>query len=170
MPQVGFGFPWFNGHGDTRGLLKAGNLPWSYELRNNSRYEQYPPWSVICANHSRLASGWQSGQEFRPPPDWDAGFEFSGNADLADAGAYSDFFEALFGRVRGRPLPGWAAEIDCANWAQLLLKFVVSHPAVTCAIPATTRVEHMLENMGAGFGRLPDAALRRRIVAELAGP
>jgi len=76
---------------------------------------------------------------------------------------------ALFGRVRGRPLPGWAAEIDCANWAQLLLKFVVSHPAVTCAIPATSRVGHMLENMGAGFGRLPDAALRRRIVAELTG-
>jgi curved DNA-binding protein len=52
------------------------------------------------AAYDRLASGWQSGQEFRPPPDWDAGFEFSGNADLADAGSYSDFFEALFGRVR----------------------------------------------------------------------
>ena len=73
----------------------------------------------------------------------------------------------LFRRVRGQPLPPWAAEIDCANWAQFLLKFVVSHPAVTCAIPATSRVEHMRENMGAGFGRLPDAALRTRMVQYL---
>jgi len=70
---------------------------------------------------------------------------------------------ALFGRVQGKPLPGWAAEIDCANWAQVFLKFVVSHPAVTCAIPATSNPAHMLENMGANFGRLPDAALRRRM-------
>jgi diketogulonate reductase-like aldo/keto reductase len=65
------------------------------------------------------------------------------------------------------PLPGWAAEIDCANWAQLLLKFIVSHPAVTCAIPATSRVDHIRENMGAAYGRLPDAALRVRMVAEV---
>ncbi len=69
----------------------------------------------------------------------------------------------LFARVRGRPLPDWAGEIDCANWAQVFLKFVVSHPAVTCAIPATSNPAHMLENMGANFGRLPDAALRRRM-------
>lgn len=69
----------------------------------------------------------------------------------------------LFARVRGRPLPDWAAEIDCANWAQVFLKFVVSHPAVTCAIPATSNPAHMLENMGANLGRLPDAALRRRM-------
>lgn len=74
----------------------------------------------------------------------------------------------LFGRVRGRPLPGWAAEIDCANWAQVLLKFVVSHPAVTCAIPATSRLDHLAENMGAGVGHLPDTALRRRMSADLA--
>jgi len=72
---------------------------------------------------------------------------------------------SLFGRLRGKPLPPWAAEFDCANWAQYLLKFVVSHPAVTCAIPATSRVDHMVENMGAGLGRLPDAAMRRRMVA-----
>jgi diketogulonate reductase-like aldo/keto reductase len=69
----------------------------------------------------------------------------------------------LFGRVQGKPLPDWAAEIDCVNWAQVFLKFVVSHPAVTCAIPATSNPAHMLENMGANFGRLPDAALRRRM-------
>lgn len=70
---------------------------------------------------------------------------------------------ALFAKVRGRPLPAWAQEFDCANWAQFFLKFVVSHPAVTCAIPATSRVPHMIENTGAGFGRLPDAATRRRM-------
>lgn len=70
---------------------------------------------------------------------------------------------ALFERVQGRPLPAWAGEIDCANWAQVFLKFIVSHPAVTCAIPATSNPAHMLENMGAHFGRLPDAALRRRM-------
>lgn len=68
---------------------------------------------------------------------------------------------SLFNGVQGRPLPPWAGEIDCANWAQFFLKFIVSHPAVTCAIPATTRVAHLDENMGAGRGRLPDAALRQ---------
>jgi diketogulonate reductase-like aldo/keto reductase len=71
---------------------------------------------------------------------------------------------SLFGRVRNRPLPGWAAEIDCQNWAQVYLKFIVSHPAVTCAIPATSKVEHMRQNMGAGYGRLPDAQMRQRMI------
>lgn len=62
-------------------------------------------------------------------------------------------------------MPAWAAEIDCANWAQLFLKFIVSHPAVTVAIPATSQVAHMEENMGAVRGALPDAALRRRMAA-----
>lgn len=70
---------------------------------------------------------------------------------------------ALFSRVRNKALPPWAAEFDCHNWAQFFLKFVVSHPAVTCAIPATSQAPHMLENMGAGAGRLPDAAMRRRM-------
>ncbi|MCW8829693.1 MAG: aldo/keto reductase [Gammaproteobacteria bacterium] len=70
---------------------------------------------------------------------------------------------ALFSRVRGRALPGWAAEFDCHNWAQFFLKFIVSHPAVTCAIPATTQVEHMRENMGAARGELPTPQLRRRM-------
>ncbi len=75
---------------------------------------------------------------------------------------------ALFDAVRGKPLPAWAAEFDCANWAQFFLKFIVSHPAVTCAIPATSRVAHMHENMGAGFGRLPDAGARQRMLAHYA--
>ena len=74
---------------------------------------------------------------------------------------------SLIRRVERSPLPGWAREIDCANWAQFLLKFIVSHPAVTCAIPATSRVEHVRENLGASYGRLPDEAMRRRMVAHV---
>jgi diketogulonate reductase-like aldo/keto reductase len=70
----------------------------------------------------------------------------------------------LFDRFERQPLPEWAAEFDASNWAQLFLKFIVSHPAVTCAIPATSRVDHMQENMGALYGRLPDAALRARMI------
>ena len=70
----------------------------------------------------------------------------------------------LFDNVAGKPLPAWAAEIDCHNWAQFFLKFVISHPAVTCAIPATSRVDHLQENMGALRGRLPDATLRLKML------
>ena len=73
----------------------------------------------------------------------------------------------LIRRVERFPLPAWAGEIDCANWAQVLLKFIVSHPAVLCAIPATSRVDHVRENLGASYGRLPDEAMRRRIVAHV---
>jgi diketogulonate reductase-like aldo/keto reductase len=68
----------------------------------------------------------------------------------------------LFDTVAGKALPPWAAEFDARNWAQVFLKFIVSHPAVTCAIPATSKVDHMLENMEAGYGRLPSPALRER--------
>jgi len=67
--------------------------------------------------------------------------------------------------VERTPLPSWAADIDCHGWAAVLLKFIVSHPAVTCAIPATTRADHVRENMAASYGRLPDMGLRRRIVS-----
>ncbi|MFO7655077.1 MAG: aldo/keto reductase [Candidatus Krumholzibacteriia bacterium] len=73
----------------------------------------------------------------------------------------------LFRRVRGRPLPGWADEIDCETWSELFLKFILGHPAVTCPIPATGNPDHMRENMAAGHGRLPDAALREKMVAAL---
>ena len=68
-------------------------------------------------------------------------------------------------RLRDRPLPAWATDIGATSWAQVLLKFVLSHPAVTCAIPATSSVAHVRENMGAAMGRLPDEPLRRRLVA-----
>lgn len=70
----------------------------------------------------------------------------------------------LFDQFENKPLPVWASEIGCANWAQFFLKFVVSHPAVTCAIPATSQVAHMKENMGAGRGDLPDQAMRIKML------
>ncbi|MFP4538910.1 MAG: aldo/keto reductase [Dichotomicrobium sp.] len=72
---------------------------------------------------------------------------------------------ALFDRYQDKPLPEWIGEFDASNWAQFFLKFIISHPALTCAIPATRRVEHMLENMGALHGRLPDPEMRRRMAA-----
>lgn len=74
----------------------------------------------------------------------------------------------LFPKVRGRELPDWALEFDCESWAQFFLKFVVSHPAVTCAIPATSNPRHAADNMGAGFGRLPDSATRERMARLIA--
>ena len=74
---------------------------------------------------------------------------------------------ALLRKLQRHPLPGWAGEIDCVNWAQFALKFIVSHPAVTCAIPATSDVAHVRENMGAAFGRMPDEVFRRRMAAHV---
>ncbi|MCZ7658183.1 MAG: aldo/keto reductase [Xanthobacteraceae bacterium] len=76
---------------------------------------------------------------------------------------------ALIDHVKRHPLPPFAAEIDCTNWAQFLLKFIISHPAVTCAIPATSRADHMRENMGALTGRLPDAQMRARMIRHVEG-
>ncbi len=70
----------------------------------------------------------------------------------------------LFDSYENEALPDWAASIDCTNWAQFFLKFVVSHPAVTCAIPATSRVDHLRENMDAGRGRFPDAEMRAEML------
>jgi diketogulonate reductase-like aldo/keto reductase len=71
----------------------------------------------------------------------------------------------LLRRLRGQVLPVWAKEIDCDSWSQVLLKFVLAHPAITCAIPATSKVAHLRDNMKAAHGRLPDEQLRARIVA-----
>ena len=73
--------------------------------------------------------------------------------------------KALIRRFESETLPPWADEIQAKSWAQFLLKFVISHPAVTCAIPATTRVDHVRENLEAAREPLPDAAMRRRMVA-----
>jgi aryl-alcohol dehydrogenase-like predicted oxidoreductase len=73
---------------------------------------------------------------------------------------------AILRRLRARPLPSWAGD-DCSSWAQLLLKFVLSHPAITCAIPATTNLEHLRDNIAAANGRMPDESIRARIAAEV---
>ena len=69
----------------------------------------------------------------------------------------------LFQAVEGQDLPEWAAEFDAESWGQFFLKFIISHPAVTCPIPATTKVRHLRDNMGAAYGRLPDEATRKRM-------
>jgi diketogulonate reductase-like aldo/keto reductase len=69
----------------------------------------------------------------------------------------------MFRRVRGKPVPEWAAEFDCNSWAQLFLKYLLAEPAVTCLIPATGNPEHMADDLKAGFGRLPDTQQRQRI-------
>ena len=73
----------------------------------------------------------------------------------------------LFRRLRDKPLPAWASEIDCTSWAQLLLKFVISHPSITVAIPATSKIAHLEDNMAAGRGRMPDEKMRARIAAAI---
>ena len=90
------------------------------------------------------------------PACWDAGVAVIINRPFAQAN--------LFGRVKGKPLPPWCADFDCASWAQFFLKYLLGHPAVTCVIPGTRRVAHLKDNMRAGMGRLPDAATRRRML------
>ena len=71
---------------------------------------------------------------------------------------------SLFRKVKGKPLPAWATEFDCASWGQFFLKFIASHPTVTCIIPATSKLKHMVDNMAAGYGRLPDEPTRQRMI------
>ena len=73
----------------------------------------------------------------------------------------------LFTRVQGKPLPAWAAEFGATSWAQVFLKFVLAHPAVTCVIPATGKVRNLLDNVGAAFGALPDAKHRAKIISTI---
>jgi diketogulonate reductase-like aldo/keto reductase len=70
---------------------------------------------------------------------------------------------ALFRRVAGKELPEWASEFDCKSWAQFFLKFILSHPAVTCAIPGTSKISHLVDNLGAATGKLPDESQRNRM-------
>ncbi len=75
----------------------------------------------------------------------------------------------LFSRVKNKPLPDWASEIDVHSWAQYFLKFIIANPTVTCVIPATKRVKYMIDNMGAQYGRLPDEKMREEMVRYLFG-
>jgi diketogulonate reductase-like aldo/keto reductase len=75
----------------------------------------------------------------------------------------------LFQRVRGETLPAWAAEMDCTSWAQFFLKWILAHPAVTCVIPGTGQPQHVVDNLKAGVGQLPDPRMRERMAALVAG-
>lgn len=75
----------------------------------------------------------------------------------------------LFGKVRGKEIPPWAKEFDCHNWGSFFLKFILSHPAVTCAIPGTAKLSHMVDNLSAGVGRLPDEKERKRMIEFIEG-
>jgi diketogulonate reductase-like aldo/keto reductase len=90
----------------------------------------------------------------------DRGIAVLANRPFAEGG--------LFQRVRSRPLPPWAAELGCESWAQLFLKWILGHPAVTCVIPATSRVDHLIDNLKAGTGTVPDAAARERMASATA--
>jgi diketogulonate reductase-like aldo/keto reductase len=72
---------------------------------------------------------------------------------------------AMFGRIKGKPLPDWAKEIGCASWAQFFLKWILANPAVTCAIPGTRNAKHVADNLGAASGALPDEPMRKRMAA-----
>jgi aryl-alcohol dehydrogenase-like predicted oxidoreductase len=72
---------------------------------------------------------------------------------------------SVFGQVAGKPLPDWAASIQVSSWSQLFLKYVISHPAITCTVPGTTTVGHLEDNLAAAHGTLPDAALRQKMEA-----
>ncbi|MEQ8553702.1 MAG: aldo/keto reductase [Cyclobacteriaceae bacterium] len=74
---------------------------------------------------------------------------------------------SLFRSVRGKELPDYAKEFDCNSWGQFFLKFILSHPAVTCVIPGTDNPKHMIDNMGAGFGKLPNNEMRKRMIGEV---
>jgi len=117
-----------------------------------------------------------------PHPSRESGFVLRGSADwqaldaelplCADSGTAviinRPFAGAdLFGRVKGRSLPGWATEFDCASWGQFFLKWILGHAAVTCVIPGTRRTAHLIDNVQAGIGRMPDAAMRKRMVEYL---
>ena len=72
---------------------------------------------------------------------------------------------SVFGQVAGKPLPGWAADIQVTSWSQLFLKFVISHPAVTCTVPGTTAVGHLDDNLAALHGAVPDEPTRQKMTA-----
>jgi aryl-alcohol dehydrogenase-like predicted oxidoreductase len=76
---------------------------------------------------------------------------------------------ALFRQIKGTPLPAWAGELGCTSWAQVFLKFILGHPAVTCPIPASSKPAHVADNVAAGFGPLPDEAMRATMAAAVTG-
>ena len=120
--------------------------------RDLERVIRAAEWDFLQLNHS---IGTRAAEDRLLPLCADRGIAVLANRPFEDG--------ALFARVRGHALPAWASDLDCSSWAQYFLKYVISHPAMTCAIPASGNPAHMADNLAAGRGRLPDAALRARM-------
>ena len=154
-------------------------VDWSTQLRNLRRWKEAGHVRYIGVTHSRVRAFDELEKVMRSEPLDFVQLNYSFTEPQAEqrllplaaergmAVMVNRPFEngALFRAVRGRPLPDWAADFDCTSWAQFSLKYILSHPAVTCVIPATSNPKHVADNMGAGTGRLPDDATRRRMRA-----
>jgi aryl-alcohol dehydrogenase-like predicted oxidoreductase len=106
------------------------------------------------------------GTVFDTAPAYGASEEVSGRI-AKEIGLTDRIFWRLWNRVRGRDVPDWGAEFGAYSWAQFFLKFALSHPAVTVVTPATSRARHMIDNLGAAHGALPDQAMRARMIAHV---
>lgn len=152
-------------------------VDWPTQLRNLRRWKEEGRVRYIGVTHSRVSAFDELEKVMKSEPLDFVQLNYSFTepqaeqrllplaADRGMAVMVNRPFEngALFGAVRDRSLPEWAAEFDCESWAQFSLKYILSHPAVTYVIPATSNPEHLVDNMGAGTGRLPDEATRRRM-------
>jgi len=152
-------------------------VDWATQLRNLRRWKEEGRVRYIGVTHSRVSAFDELEKVIRSEPLDFVQLNHSFTepqaeqrllplaADRGMAVMVNRPFEngALFGAVRGQALPEWASEFDCDSWAQFSLKYILSHPAVTCVIPATSNPEHVVDNMGAGIGRLPDPATRERM-------
>lgn len=152
-------------------------VDWPTQLRSLRRWKEEGRVRYIGVTHSRVSAFDELEKVMRSEPLDFVQFNYSFTepraeqrllplaADRGMAVMVNRPFEngALFGAVQGRPLPDWAREFDCESWAQFSLKYILAHPMVTCVIPATSNPKHVADNMGAGTGRLPDEATRRRM-------
>lgn len=152
-------------------------VDWRTQLRNLRRWKEEGRVRHIGVTHSRVSAFEELEKVMRSEPLDFVQLNYSFTepqaeqrllplaADRGMAVMVNRPFEngALFGAVKDRPLPDWAAEFDCESWAQFSLKYILAHPAVTCVIPATSNPKHVADNMGAGSGRLPDENTRRRM-------
>jgi len=152
-------------------------VDWPTQLRNLRRWKDEGRVRYIGVTHSRVSAFDELEKVMRSEPLDFVQLNYSFTepqaeqrllplaADRGMAVMVNRPFEngALFDAVRDRSLPRWAADFDCESWAQFSLKYILSHSAVTCVIPATSNPEHLADNMGAGTGPLPDEATRRRM-------
>lgn len=152
-------------------------VDWQTQLRNLRHWKEQGRVRYIGVTHSRVSAFDELERVMRSEPLDFVQLNYSFTepqaeqrllplaADRGMAVMVNRPFEngALFRAVKNRALPDWAAELDCESWAQFSLKYILAHPAVTCVIPATSNPKHVVDNMGAGTGRLPDEVTRRRM-------